>query len=329
MVEKLLRSTCVGKIYVLVKADDKEAALDRISKEIIGSDLFECLRAKHGSSYEEFVRTKLIPVVGNICEPNIGMDAHSAHTIMEEVDVIIQSAATTAFNDRYDVSLDVNVYAPQRLMRFAKRCKNIELFVHISTAYVNGQREGVIYEEPLIMGQNGRNDNEELLFPLDLTYETSLAMKQCIASTKFDANMDLKRLAMERAEYYGWHNAYQMSKALGEMAINEIREDIPLLIIRPSVIESTYNEPSPGWIQGNRMFDPVIISYGKGNLPAYWANPAVIFDIIPADMVVNTIIAATAKHGNLQKSREVNVYNVASSVANPLTFGSIQAILLS
>lgn len=34
LVEKLLRSTSVGKIYVLVKASDKEAALDRLSKEV-------------------------------------------------------------------------------------------------------------------------------------------------------------------------------------------------------------------------------------------------------------------------------------------------------
>lgn len=64
------------------------------------SELFESLREKHGSSYEEFVREKLIPVVGNICEPNIGMDAYSANAIMEEVDVIIESAASTTLNDR-------------------------------------------------------------------------------------------------------------------------------------------------------------------------------------------------------------------------------------
>lgn len=32
--EKILRSTPVGKIYVLVKADDPDAAKDRLAKEV-------------------------------------------------------------------------------------------------------------------------------------------------------------------------------------------------------------------------------------------------------------------------------------------------------
>lgn len=34
LVEKMLRSTPVGKIYVLVKADEREAAIDRLQKEV-------------------------------------------------------------------------------------------------------------------------------------------------------------------------------------------------------------------------------------------------------------------------------------------------------
>ncbi|KAH6834884.1 hypothetical protein C2S53_003884 [Perilla frutescens var. hirtella] len=327
LVEKLLRSTSVGKIYILMKANDKEAALDRLSGEIIDSKLFECLREKHGNSYEEFVRSKLIPVVGDICAPNIGMDAYSANEIIKEVDVIIESAASTTLNDRYDFLLDINVNAPARLMRFAKRCKNLKLFVHISTAYVNGIREGIIYEEPLMVGGNGRknDDDDEMhssLFPLDLTDEMNLAMKACIASTNYDAAKDLKRLGLERAAQYGWYNAYHMTKAMGEMVLDEIRQDVPVLILRPSIIESCYKEPVPGWIQGNRMYDPVIISYGKGQLPAYLADSDLHTDIVPVDMVVNTTIAAVAKHG-ISSKPQLNVYHVATDYVNPLRFGDM------
>ena len=36
------------------------------------------------------------------------------------------------------------------------------------------------------------------------------------------------------------------------MLINSMRGDIPIVIIRPTIIESTYKDPFPGWIQGNR-----------------------------------------------------------------------------
>lgn len=72
-------------------------------------------------------------------------------------------------------------------------------------AYVNGLREGVIHEKPLIMGDNGRNcsgDDDEMfsssLLPLDLTDEMNIAIKSCISSTTHDSTKDLKRLGQER-----------------------------------------------------------------------------------------------------------------------------------
>ncbi|KAI3470306.1 hypothetical protein Pfo_026969 [Paulownia fortunei] len=330
LVEKILRSTPVGKIYVLVKADDPEAAMDRMAKELINSELFECLQEKHGNYYQAFIREKLIPVVGNICEPNLGMDSDSARAIMEEVNVIVESAAITTLNERlniyiirYDLLLDTNVNAPQRLMRFAKTCKNLELLVHISTAYVNGEKEGIILEKPLTMGENRRKESGETsssLFPrLDVADEVNLALRSCTASTNYDVTKDMKRLGMERAKLYGWYNTYHLTKAMAEMVIHETKGDIPVLIIRPTVIESCYKEPVPGWIQGNRMFDPIIISYGKGQLPAFLGNPDTPMDVIPLDIVVNATIAAIAKHGYMHKS-ELNVYQMASGVVNPLRY---------
>lgn len=34
--------------------------------------------------------------------------------------------------------------------------------------------------------------------------------------------------------------------------IDNLRGDVPVVVIRPSVIESTHKEPFPGWMEGNR-----------------------------------------------------------------------------
>ncbi|KAL0303973.1 UNVERIFIED_CONTAM: Fatty acyl-CoA reductase 2 [Sesamum radiatum] len=285
LVEKLLRSTAVGKIYVLIKAEDKAAAFDRLKTEIINCELFKCLQEEHGASYEAFVREKLIPVVGNIYKPDLGMDFDYANTIMKEVDVIIQSAANTNFDDRYDSLLEANVNGVQRVMRFAKRCNNLILFVHISTA------------------------NE-----MDLAFKSISRV-----STEFDTTLYLKKLGQERARFYGWFDAYQLTKAMGEMIINECKGDTPVLIVRPAIIESSYKEPFPGWIQGYRVTDPVIISYGKRLLPAVLGDLEVKLDVIPVDIVVNTIIAATAKHG-IHRRPGLDVYHSASAIVNPLLY---------
>lgn len=44
---------------------------------------------------------KLIPVVGNVREANLGLEAGLADEISEEVDVIINSAANTTFDERF------------------------------------------------------------------------------------------------------------------------------------------------------------------------------------------------------------------------------------
>lgn len=44
--------------------------------------------------------SKLVPVVGNVCETNLGLDEDLSDVIADEVDVIINSAANTTFDER-------------------------------------------------------------------------------------------------------------------------------------------------------------------------------------------------------------------------------------
>jgi fatty acyl-CoA reductase len=56
-----------------------------------------------------------------------------------------------------------------------------------------------------------------------------------------------------RARMFGWPNTYVFTKAMGEMLlVHYNRDTVPLVIIRPTMITSTYQEPFPGWIEGVR-----------------------------------------------------------------------------
>lgn len=43
---------------------------------------------------------KLVPVVGNVCESNLGLEEDFADKIANEVDIIVNSAANTTFDER-------------------------------------------------------------------------------------------------------------------------------------------------------------------------------------------------------------------------------------
>ncbi|KAH9602293.1 hypothetical protein KSS87_012971 [Heliosperma pusillum] len=329
LIEKLLRTEpCVGKIYVLIQAKSREAAQKRLKNEIINTEIFKSLRQIHGKAYEAFMLSKLIPVAGNICEPNLGLDDLTTSMIAEDVDVIVNSAANTNFHERYDVAININTGGPGRVMNFAKKCKKLKLFLQVSTAYVNGQRQGRIMERPFktgesIRGRNIVNGNSPSSVPsFDLEKELELAPRSANEFEVKKVSQKMKELGLERAREYGWQDTYVFTKAMGEMLLNSVRGDVPVVILRPSVIESTYQDPFPGWIEGNRMMDPVVTYYGKGLLSGFPIDPKGVIDVVPVDMVVNATIAAIAKHGMSGKP-EMSVYQVASSVVNPLVYGDL------
>ncbi|KAK9278195.1 hypothetical protein L1049_027756 [Liquidambar formosana] len=148
------------------------------------------------------------------------------------------------------------------------------------------------------LGVKDPNLREEMWREIDVILNSA-------ATTKFD----------ERARLYGWPNTYVFTKAMGEMLLGHLRENLPLVIIRPTIITTTYKEPFPGWIEGFRTIDSIVISYAKGKLSCFLGNVKSILDAIPADMVVNLIFEAMVVHAS--QSSEI-IYHVGSSMRNPL-----------
>lgn len=60
--------------------------------------------------------------------------------IQEQVHVVINSAASVNFDDPLQDALRINYYGCQRMLELAKECHNLEIFTHVSTAYVNCNR---------------------------------------------------------------------------------------------------------------------------------------------------------------------------------------------
>ena len=122
-----------------------------------------------------------------------------------------------------------------------------------------------------------------------------------------------------RAASVGWPDAYAFTKALGEQALTDVKGDVPVSIVRPSIIESALAEPKPGWIRGFRMAEPVIISYARGLLSAFPGAPEGTVDVIPVDLVVAAIIAVAA----LGPDEAPPITQVASGGINPLKYRTL------
>ncbi|OMO68814.1 Male sterility, NAD-binding protein [Corchorus olitorius] len=329
IVEKILRtSQNVSKIYLLIRANDKKAAKQRLKTEVLEAELFKCVKDKYGEGYEAFMMSKLVPVVGNVSQSDLGMEQDLAIAIKKNVHIIINSAAVTSFFPRYDDIIDINAMGPYNLMGFAKKCSKLELFLHLSTAYASLPRPGTIMEEMLSMADiterdvyfNSNNKSLVRFLPAVMLENEMKLIADCKKKYFVDpalAAKELSELGLQRANKFGWPNTYTFVKAMGEMIIDSIREDVPVVIMRPALVEGTYNEPFPGWIEGFKGLDPLAISNGQGKLTSFIGTLDVVLDVVPVDMVVNASLAAMSIHGVTRKA-DINIYHIASSASHPL-----------
>ena len=90
----------VRQLYLLIKAEDSSRAKRRLQEEILCTDLFECLRSRHAEDYEAFMQQKISLVVGDMTKEMLGMDPSTFASLATKLHVIVNSAATTNFDER-------------------------------------------------------------------------------------------------------------------------------------------------------------------------------------------------------------------------------------
>uniref|UniRef100_A0A803MKL2 Fatty acyl-CoA reductase n=1 Tax=Chenopodium quinoa TaxID=63459 RepID=A0A803MKL2_CHEQI len=272
LLEKILQiQPDMNKLYLLIRASDVQAADARLQDEVLGKELFNVLREKWGSSFDSIVSEKIRAVAGDTSDENLGLSDDQLNEMSSDIDIVINVAATTRFDERYDVALGVNTLGPKHVVNFAKACAKIQLFIHVST--------GIISEKAHVIGEalNG-------VVGLDIHNERKIVAKT-ISNLKANnfrekvIRQTMKDLGSQRAKMYGWPNAYVFTKAMGEMLVGKHRGNLPVLIMRPTIMCSTLKEPFPGWVEGCRTIDSIAVMYGKGYLGLFSGNGSSIMDL--------------------------------------------------
>ncbi|RCV30482.1 hypothetical protein SETIT_6G098600v2 [Setaria italica] len=318
LVEKILRvQPDVKKLFLLIRAADVESAKQRVETEVTGKEIFHVLREKHGNRFEDFIQEKVCPLAGDVVYKNLGLDNAKLTELSKEIDIIVNGAATTNFYERYDVAFDTNVMGAKHICKFAKRCNKLKMLLHVSTAYVAGEQEGILPEKPFLVGETLREGGDlDIESELNLIKEIRIDMETNCSPEKVEKRT-MKELGLKRAREFGWPNTYVFTKAMGEMILGHLRGDLPVVIIRPSIITSILNEPLPGWMEGIRTIDSFIIGYAKQALSIFLVNLDLIMDVVPGDMVVNAMMVAMAAHSEEQAQR---IFHLTSSLRNPAPY---------
>ncbi|MCA9752351.1 MAG: SDR family oxidoreductase [Gemmatimonadetes bacterium] len=281
----------LGGVTLMLRArgQDPEARL----AQMIASPVFAEVPAD--------ARAAVRAVAGDLARPDLGLSGDDRRHVVESTDLVINCAGLTEFNPDPRDALAVNVDGPLRLLELAREAG--AAFLHVSTCFVAGGREGRVAET-----LDGTRTPFGL--PLDATAERERLARQSVEGPR---RRELVRLARDRARELGWPNVYTFTKSLGETLVAERRGDVPLAIARPAIVETSAFS-SPGWNEGINTSAPLAHLLGTAfrQLPV---NERKRLDVIPVDLLCRgmTIVAAALLEG-----RAPLVTQLATSATNPL-----------
>jgi HAD superfamily hydrolase (TIGR01490 family) len=342
LVEKCLRSIPdVGRINLAIRSSSRRPASERLDREVLASPAFKRLKEERGDeAFAKLVKDKLAVLELDLGRDGLGLTVEGMERL-RECDIVIHSAAAVEFDNPADLSAQTNLLGAARMVEALKNAGSRPHLVHISTAYVGGMLRGLVREEPpLDPGLNWRHEaavlttlrgpveeesrRPEILNRLRREARSRMgpAGTPAVArATERRRDRGVKDRLVERgrahANAMGFADIYGFTKAMAEHAVVELHGDIPLSIVRPSIIESALAEPFAGWLEGFRMAEPLILAFGRGILTDFSGLPDSLLDIIPADYVVNTVLAVAA---NPPPDTTPRIYHVASGSRNPLRF---------
>jgi thioester reductase-like protein len=345
LVNTLLDLPEIGRIYLLIRRQKSNPALRRFEKLVEESPVFDPLFVRYGADLSRFLQERVEVVEGDVCQPSLGLASEISGTLQTKLDLIINSSGLTDFNPDLRDALATNVDAAVNVTQFVRKCDHAGL-LHLSTCYVAGARDGRVGEtlrlnytpaglaefdaeeewralHELVEQAERRAESPEVIEELRqqaLSREHAAkdlggaALENQIRKNRYRWLRDhLTEAGMKRAAELGWPNTYTLTKSLAESLISKQGVGLPIVVVRPAIVETSVKEPFVGWNEG--INTSASLSYLLGTsfrqLPT---NEKKKLDIIPVDSVCRgmTLISAA-----ILERRHEPLYQLATSVTNP------------
>ncbi len=333
VLERLLRDWPDTRVSLLIRGRGSSTGADRLTG-LLRKPVFAALRKAMGNdAFAEAVRQRVSVVDARLGSSDV--------VLPDDLTVVIHGASTVSFDEPIDEAFNTNVRGVKDLYEAVRGSGSTPHVVHVSTAYVAGARKGTVPETSLDHDADWRTELASAQRSREQVEQDSrrpAALRRALETARAEhgksgpqsvaqaaersraewVDKQLVDYGRLRAQSLGWPDVYTLTKALGErVAEEELTGLLPLSVVRPAIVESALRHPYPGWIDGFKMADPLIIAYGRGILPEFPGLPDGVLDVIPVDIVVNAILAAADAPPPVDAPA---YYHVGSGARNPLTF---------
>ena len=253
LIYKLLRDTKYNLILV-IRTKENKSINNRVE------ELFDSIRL----SYDEY-KKRITPVqVRYDDQRNIDISAKDESYIKKHTTVLVNALADVHMNRELRKATLNNTVTALNWMKLFQECPKGELYLYISTAYVNFHRmeSGDVPEQILEKGMNHS------------TLSNILENKQTSIGN--------------------YENTYVYSKQLAEILLNQERREKRLVILRPSVIIPALENPYPGWGKIQTM-SYLLLGIGSGLLSIVRHRNDRNQNTVPVDVVAEDCLMVIDK----------------------------------
>lgn len=283
LIEKLLRSSPgINRIYLIARPK-KGKTIEERKTALFKEELFQPLLKMYPNATD-----KVIFLPGDVAELECGLSKEHQQELFDNVSIVFHSAASVRFDDPLTTALRLNTRGTHELIKLSKQMKKIEVFQYISTTYCNVNVSETIQER---------------------VYPSFMPWKDMLYALENDPdtldNIAIKALGTQP-------NTYTFTKSLAENIVKEANDDIPCVIVRPSIVMPSIQEPIPGWV--DNINGPISITIGvcKGVLRVMAMKPEGVLDFLPVDISINgLIVGAWARRFAHDNPETVMVWNEA------------------
>jgi thioester reductase-like protein len=192
-------------------------------------------------------RIDILP--GDIGDRDLGLPAPDLDRLKEETTVAFHLAAIYNLAVPLEIAQRVNVEGTGNVLDFCADCKQLRRLNYVSTAYVAGERRGVVYEHELSLGQDFKNHYE---------------------STKFQAELWVREM-IDRVPT----TIYRPAIVVGDSKTGETQKfDGPYYMLRTIALSVSRKAPIPQFGESDAPFNVVPVDFVVDALAAVSAEPA-------------------------------------------------------
>ncbi|KAG6458308.1 hypothetical protein O3G_MSEX010799, partial [Manduca sexta] len=186
----------IDKIYILIR-HKKAVNLEQRIQNYLDQPFFTRLKEERPE-----VIQKIIPILGDITAPKLGLKAEDEQTLIDKVSVVIHSAAVVKFNQALKDAINANVEGTRKVLSLAKLMKNVCVLYPPPADLEEAKKFAMKH---YILG----DDDKELIKNHPNTYTFSKALaEQVVAENRGDLPTIIIRpsivSASEREPVKGW-----------------------------------------------------------------------------------------------------------------------------